>query len=458
MKALIARAAFITLTLAGAACVWITGYPTPGPEDGDPWQLRGEPSGGIVGQISPDYNPRWTPDGNNIVFSLGATYGGWTWQLAGNEQPEQIPAYGGSIYMADVHGRSLTRVSLGESRTGYAEADVSPKVSPNGERLVYVTARHIDELEERPFWTRSFEVETAVLDGSRHTRLTTTPDVDSSPVWSPDGTRIAYISRSESRPEFPYQFHVPSIDTIKTMATDGSDVHIVFPTERHQESTFIETRRIWGGLVWLPESERLGFRTHDGFYTVRIDGSGLTQVHPLWPDRPERRISGPAAWTPDGEKVAFTRITEGPRVKYVYLLIADRQGEEKLHEFPDSDRIEEVTNVEWFPNGEALLISTVGYTGDTPDWRLTGRVFVVSRDGELVALLEGKGSYASLSPDGSRIALSGGYGQRPGFISPSVLYHSSPDVDSITYLAVANSDGSSYRPLVIADISAEGES
>ena len=450
------RATFISLLFASAGCVWITGHPTPGPEDGDPWHLGGEAGGGrgVEWEVNPDYNPQWTPDGNNIVFSVGATYGGWTWELAGNGQQEQIPVYGASIYMVDIHGRSLTRVSLGESRTGYAEADVSPKVSPDGNRLVYVTARHIDELEFRPFWTRSFELETAALDGSGHVRLTTTSDVDSSPLWSSDGSRIAYINRYMLRPEFPHQFRVPRIDTIKTMSADGSDVRVVYPTESHQASSFLETRVIRGGLSWVDDERRLGFRTHDGFYTVRADGSSLTRVHPLWPDRPERWISGPAAWSPDGEKVAFTRITRGPGVKYTYLLVADRQGEEKLHEFEASDRIEQVTNVEWFPDGKALLVSAVGYS---PEWKLTGRVFVVGQDGELAALLEGKGSYASLSPDGSRIALSGGYGQRPG-ISPMSLYQHSPDVDSLVYLGVANSDGSGYRPLVIANFSEDGES
>lgn len=459
MKALVTGTSLIPLLLAGAACLLITGHPTLGPNEGDPWH----PSGfRRMEQVNANYNPQWTPDGASIVFSTGILNETWEWDLRETEEDERIAVHGGAIYMASLDGQELSRVSLTpleERRTGRGETDASPQVSPGGTRVVYITARHTardeDEYPALAGYVRFFELETAALDGTGHARLTATQDADSSPVWSPDGSRIAYIHHDMERPEFSDGFPSPSLDTIKTMAADGSDVRIVFPRESHRDSVSFETLSIRGGLTWLADGQRLGFRIHDGFYTVQADGSGLALVHPLQRDRPERRISGPAAWSSGGEWVAFARRTTDPGVKYIWLWVSDRQGERKLYEFQPEDRIEEVTNIEWFPGDEALLVSAVAHT---PGLELTGRVFVISRDGDLAASLEGKGNYASVSPDGSLIALSGGYGQWPGGVSGGIFYRHAPEADSLIYLAVANSDGSGYRPLVIANLSEDGES
>ena len=72
--------------------------------------------------------------------------------------------------------------------------------------------------------------------------------------------------------------------------------------------------------------------------------------------------------------------------------------------------------------------------------------------------VEGGAGDALLPPDGSRIALSGRYAQQPGSVSRGTLYRHAPEVNSLIYLAVVNSDGSGYRPLGIANLSEDGES
>ena len=51
-----------------------------------------------------------------------------------------------------------------------------------------------------------------------------------------------------------------------------------------------------------------------------------------------------------------------------------------------------------------------------------------------------------------------GMRSNPGAYRGETFYRHAPEVDSLIYLGVANSDGSGYRPLVIANLSEDGES
>ena len=83
--------------------------------------------------------------------------------------------------------------------------------SPDGTKIVFTSIYDsVDSTEE----VSDEEVYVINADGSDRTNLTTNSVIDLDPTWSPDGTRIAFIS---------YMGGVPSPE-IFTMAPDGSDV------------------------------------------------------------------------------------------------------------------------------------------------------------------------------------------------------------------------------------------
>ena len=69
-----------------------------------------------------------------------------------------------------------------------------PQISPNGKQIVYVRqfADVMTDKRESNLWMIDF-------DGSDHRALTTGNYSDASPRWSPDGTRIAYVSDRDGK-------------------------------------------------------------------------------------------------------------------------------------------------------------------------------------------------------------------------------------------------------------------
>ena len=85
-------------------------------------------------------------------------------------------------------------------------------------------------------YQHTYEIATQAIDGSDRERLTDNSWDDVSPAWSPDGSRVAFISYREEGPR------------IYTMALDGSDQHSIAPSVEP-----LAHPPVWSptALVWL---------------------------------------------------------------------------------------------------------------------------------------------------------------------------------------------------------------
>lgn len=111
-------------------------------------------------------SPIWSPDGSRIAYLAG-------------------PRTGDNLWAVDADGANPTQLLAGFTVN-------AASFSPDGTKLVFASNAYADA--DHPF--EPMEIYTANADGSGLTRLTDNRVYDQHPVWSPDGTQIAFM-RSE---------------------------------------------------------------------------------------------------------------------------------------------------------------------------------------------------------------------------------------------------------------------
>ena len=240
------------------------------------------------------------------------------------------------------------------------------------------------------------------------------PAVGSVPVWSPDGARIAFVSdHSYADASGAGQTGNRAEAGLYTMASDGSDIRLLAPTDDSYNS--FPPR-------WSPDGARLAFVRHVGsvdqaVYTVRADGSDLEKVSstaslPSWSPNGERL----ALALPDGEDVAlFTVAADGSDAQRL-TTIEGWQSQGWGSSEPTGAWVESVA---WSPDGSKILY-TCGWA-----------VCVVDLDGNPVGTSpeDPTGAPApAWSPDGSTIAVGRSTSSEDrSWGSDRVLYRMSPD-------------------------------
>ena len=96
------------------------------------------------------------------------------------------------LYIFDVAAKSLTQITSGDYD------DIDPAWSPDGKQLAFTSNRSSDP--DRNYNDDIWTVSADNADKGAHlTQITTNPGEDHSPVWSPDGKWIAYVTQTEPK-------------------------------------------------------------------------------------------------------------------------------------------------------------------------------------------------------------------------------------------------------------------
>ena len=214
-------------------------------------------------------------------------------------------------------------------------------------------------------------------DGSARAPLVEHPDFDIDPAWSPDGSRIAFVSGRDDAAQDLY-----------VMDADGRLARLVRdPTGASDPA-------------WSPDGRRIAFESGRGgsrdIWVIAADGSGLTRLtdDPLMDQQP--------TWSPDGTRIAFVSRRDGDSDSddpHLYVMNEDGTEQERL---TSPDGAAEFRPA-WSPDGTRIAFeATVDVESD---------IYVVRADGSALTRLTtdpGEDRSPAWSPDGTKIAFETG--------------------------------------------------
>jgi TolB protein len=175
-------------------------------------------------------NADWSPDGSQIVF-----------QSDHQNEPEDTP----DIYIMNIDGENLIEI-LDDPEV----LDISPRWSPDGEKILYLSTK-----------SGNMEIHTMNVDGSDSVQVTELGTPILSAAWSPDGERIAIISAKGA------------ITDLSIIDKDGSADSLVQLTDDEDNDA---------NPAWSPDGEKIVFRSdrsgHPDLWMINVDGTDLVQL------------------------------------------------------------------------------------------------------------------------------------------------------------------------------------
>ena len=186
--------------------------------------------------------PAWSPDGNRLAFVLTV------WNSPSNQD----------LYVINANGSGV----LNLTNTGATTVELNPSWSATG-KIAY----------ERAPNTANAQIWVIFPDGTGNAQFSgITQPFPLAPVWSPDGTKLAFVSGGE----------------IWVINADGTNEHRV--TNNSTADT---------DPAWSPDGTKIVFtKGSSGIAVINADGTNETTL----------TTSGVApAWSPDGTKIAFSR-------------------------------------------------------------------------------------------------------------------------------------------------------
>jgi len=279
------------------------------------------------------------------------------------------------IYTMSSDGSDVRQLTDNQSEGLSAEDDAgAPSWSPDGSRIAFVSCCD---------WNDSSEIYTMSLDGLDMRRLTDNQFSDGFPAWSPDGSRVAFVSNRYGGAE-NYEIY--------TMSSDGSDVIRLTDNQSEEFGYSIAPS-------WSPDGSRIAFisdRNGDWeIYTMSSDGSDVRQLT----DNPFSGDSFPA-WSPDGSRIAFISDRNGGAE--IYTMSSDGSDVRQLTD----DIVAIFTHISWSPL--MPLVDDFGgelvYSGEF-DLVVDGRIRILVRGMVVGAPTTGVGWAVRTESGESEIAL-----------------------------------------------------
>jgi len=269
----------------------------------------------------------------------------------------------------------LTSSVISQQKTSFTNLDVfelewaqNPEISPNANYIVY-QRRGMDIMKDRKtsrLWLMN-------SNGSDHIKLTSNDVNESSPKWSPDGTRIAFVSST----------------------SEGSEIFIYW-LKTAKTARLTQLEKSPGGLSWSPDGKQIAF-------TMKVAGKQPSLVSPPkkpkgaeWAKHP--RVTTRLKYEADGSGYIE------PGFRHLFVISAEGGTARQI-----SAGNLNFGSPNWSKNGKSIYFN--GNLGE--NWEYETRNSEIYKlditDGQTTALTDRKGpdNGLAISPNGKQIAYLG---------------------------------------------------